>query len=636
MRTKEFYVFPYEIVPQGSKVILYAMGKVGRCFYDQLTKIKYCDIVACVDKHANSEVETKYNIQLPDVIQRYVYDYIVISVESDTLASQIQRDLCQNYGVDPEKCVYVNERRVITQTVAYKLEDALCDRKIFKEALSNYWVNESRVGEFFSEWIYSIKWFDSEKKKEITDYFASFLDEENTRNNILIYRFLYECQLLNDQIFECYLQDLKKLNRTEEKVWGLYDISIMELNNPFLRYSDFYRDKRMIIESCFDEIDIKKDRVKPINNRIAIICMELRGEGSSHNGLIIPYANEMDKQGIQVGIFPLDLHRYRLGDTFIPPVNPMEMNSRVFKSYHQEAINKSIDIFYTNGDSLLDRTSNILQQMIEFSPMAVLDFCGEYSYFSGKIKQYFKVIAMPMRGYCTSSACDLYFCRNLELCLEENEKYHSVEKEQMVEALICSDPVLAKETFRRKDYGIDDSAFVITTVGGRLNSEVTPEFCDVLCDFLEKNEDALWILVGGKWPYYLNDSERCSKLCDEKRIIKWGYEYDLVGFYEGICDVYWNPDRTGAGGSMGSAMRCGLPLVTTRFPSDVLPRLGIENAIDGGYAECKEYVQRLHDDKDFYNEKSNLMKSRMQISSISEYIKLLVNKAREISGCMEG
>ena len=74
-----------------------------------------------------------------------------------------------------------------------------------------------------------------------------------------------------------------------------------------------------------------------------------------------------------------------------------------------------------------------------------------------------------------------------------------------------------------------------------------------------------------------------EKLVLEGRIIKWGYENDLIGFYNGICDVYWNPNRMGAGGSIGSAMRCGLPIVTTNFPSDVLPRLGLENVVDGDY-----------------------------------------------------
>ncbi|MBE5837073.1 glycosyltransferase [Butyrivibrio sp.] len=635
MRTKEFYVFPYERIPKGSRIIIYAMGKVGRSFFDQLTTINYCEIVACVDKHANSEVETKYNIVLPTEIQRYNYDYIVISVESDALAGQIKRELCQTYGVDPAKCVYLSDRKIIAQTVVYSLTSALNDRKIMNEALSNYWVNESRVSDFFFEWIEEIKGLDLEEKEKIRDYIISFADGTNYKNNILIYRFLYESRLLNEEIFRQYLADIKQLSRTDEKVWSLFDISIMELNYSSLRYPDFYCDKRAIIKSCFDEVEVPTNSYKADGKRIAIICMELRGEGSSHNGLIIPYANELDRQGIKVGIFPLDLHRYRLGETFMQPINPMEMNSKLFKEYHDESINKNIDIYYPVGEDMIERATNTLKWMVDFSPMTVLDFCGEYSYFSGKINQLFKVIAMPMRGYCTSSACDLYFCRNLELCEKENEKYHSVNKEQMVEALICSIPVLAQHQFVRKDYGIADNAFVITTVGGRLNSEATPEFCEVVCDFLEDNDDACWILVGGKYPKYLNDNERCIRLCDEKKIVKWGYEYDLVGFYEGICDVYWNPDRTGAGGSMGSAMRCGLPLVTTRFPSDVLPRLGLENAVNGGYVECKKYVQKLHDDKDFYLQRSKLMKDRMQISSIETYIKLLISKSREISGCVE-
>ena len=85
-------------------------------------------------------------------------------MNSDALAGQIKGELVRDYGVDPDKLIYVKDRRVIPQTVVYIWEDALKNRDVFDEALSNYWVNESRVGEFFSEWIWEIIHCDDKKK----------------------------------------------------------------------------------------------------------------------------------------------------------------------------------------------------------------------------------------------------------------------------------------------------------------------------------------------------------------------------------------------------------------------------------------------------------------------------------------
>ena len=238
-----------------------------------------------------------------------------------------------------------------------------------------------------------------------------------------------------------------------------------------------------------------------------------------------------------------------------------------------------------------------------------------------------------MRGYCSSGVFDLYFARHLTICLTENEIYHSVQPNQMVEALVCSEPINSKHQFKKADYDIKEDCFVITTVGSRLDSELTEEFCRTVCVFLDNNDDSCWIIVGEKYPKFFE--ENYKTYINRGQIIKWGYEYDLIGFYEGICDVYWNPDRMGAGGSMGSAMRCGIPIITRDFPSDILPRLGIENAIRGDYNDCRKYVQSLHDDKEFYKTKSELMKNRMTISSISNYVELLIKKAGELSAVGE-
>ena len=181
--------------------------------------------------------------------------------------------------------------------------------------------------------------------------------------------------------------------------------------------------------------------------------------------------------------------------------------------------------------------------------------------------------------------------------------------------------------YRREDYGIAEDAFIITTVGERLKNELTIEFVDCVCGFLIENPETVWILVGEKIGNYAK--ENYHELFENRQIMEWGYEKNLLSFYA-LCDIYWNPARMGAGGSIAGAMRCGLPIVTTDFPSDILPRIGRENVICGGYTECRTYVEKLFFDSALYKEKSELMKARMQVSGIPEYVQILLDVGEKL------
>ena len=135
-----------------------------------------------------------------------------------------------------------------------------------------------------------------------------------------------------------------------------------------------------------------------------------------------------------------------------------------------------------------------------------------------------------------------------------------------------------------------------------------------------------WILVGGNSRYI---EEKYMDLLLNKKIIIWGYEKELTSFYP-MCDVYWNPDRTGAAGSISRAMRCGLPIIITNFPSDILPYIGKENVIDGDYEACKEYAENLYTDREFYEEKSKLMKERTEMMVGTQHITKLLEVGEKL------
>ncbi len=99
------YLFPYELVSQGSSVVLYGAGTVGRDFYRQITKNHYCDIVLWVDSNYEM-IDIPYgHVKNPDTILREQYDYIVVGVSRRNIALDIIGQL-KDMGVLAKKIIW--------------------------------------------------------------------------------------------------------------------------------------------------------------------------------------------------------------------------------------------------------------------------------------------------------------------------------------------------------------------------------------------------------------------------------------------------------------------------------------------------------------------------------------------------
>lgn len=628
MRFNEIFIFPFEKVRRDSAIIIYGMGNVGKSFYNQVATLGYCNVVATADKEADKWGVTHYNTIWPEQIKEYAYDFIVIAVASQVVAEQIKKDLINKYNVPEEKVVFVPNRRVPISLSSTDLSQWLNSVDIMKAELEQFW--RERIGDItyftnITDEICRLSAEHQDKKIEaIGTFFRDYLHDDNEiKNKIVILRLLYLTGCFDAELMQMFMHYVSKLEDFDARMWLLYDISLIEGNEQESRYADYYTDKRQLMKEnatfYYDVAEVESRN--ETNNRVAIISFTMGNERSSHNALVVPYANEMIKQGCEVTIFPMDLFRYRYGECFVQPIVPLEQRAKEHQEIHRKLLDCKVQLHYNEGESIKERIHNLMDALIAYNPSVVYDLCGEYSFLSPLINQLFYVVALPLRGYASSSCFDIYMCRDKEICMAENAYYHSVEESQMVEALVCSQAPSAQKEYKRRDYSIPEDAFVITTVGERLKNELTPEFVDCVCAFLRENPRACWILVGEKIGSYVKSYN--ADLFQNRQIIEWGYERNLSGFYA-LCDVYWNPRRMGAGGSIASAMRCGVPIVTTTFPSDILPRLGKENAIDGDYFECKKHVEKLYCDKVFYLQRSELMKSRMQISSVTEYVQKLL------------
>lgn len=103
------YIFPYELVKAGSKVVIYGAGVVGRCYYNCLKSGSYAEVAALVDKNWSGMADTAYEVYPPDRILEIPYDVVIIAVEPEELYRNI-RDELKELGVEDEKIIWKKPR----------------------------------------------------------------------------------------------------------------------------------------------------------------------------------------------------------------------------------------------------------------------------------------------------------------------------------------------------------------------------------------------------------------------------------------------------------------------------------------------------------------------------------------------
>lgn len=98
------YLFPYDVIPQNSNIILYGAGNVGISYMEQNDKYHFCNIILWVDKKAEELCGSK-NVYLPTEIKKYKYDYILIAVHVPELAKEIMEEL-EEMGIGSDKIIW--------------------------------------------------------------------------------------------------------------------------------------------------------------------------------------------------------------------------------------------------------------------------------------------------------------------------------------------------------------------------------------------------------------------------------------------------------------------------------------------------------------------------------------------------
>lgn len=103
------YLFPFEKIPEGSRVLIYGAGLTGQEYLRQIEMTKYCQIIGFLDRKMSKESQFKIPIYNPEMVNDIEYDFIVVAINNSTYYNDMCETLIKQ-GVEQEKIVYVGLR----------------------------------------------------------------------------------------------------------------------------------------------------------------------------------------------------------------------------------------------------------------------------------------------------------------------------------------------------------------------------------------------------------------------------------------------------------------------------------------------------------------------------------------------
>ena len=109
MSSLDRFLFPFEKVPKGSRIIIYGAGKKGQTYLRQMLLTGYCEVVAMADKGYASYGQMVVPVCAPQDIHTYVFDYVVIALSTVSYQNEFFSVL-ENQGISENRIIYQKNR----------------------------------------------------------------------------------------------------------------------------------------------------------------------------------------------------------------------------------------------------------------------------------------------------------------------------------------------------------------------------------------------------------------------------------------------------------------------------------------------------------------------------------------------
>ena len=108
------YLFPFEKVPPGAKIIIYGAGVLGQEYLKQIRITNYCQVVGFVDKNFADYQTSAVPVYAPDKVGELSFDYAVIALRGSFGVPAVKKVL-REHDVVEDKIICVLERNIEAQ-----------------------------------------------------------------------------------------------------------------------------------------------------------------------------------------------------------------------------------------------------------------------------------------------------------------------------------------------------------------------------------------------------------------------------------------------------------------------------------------------------------------------------------------
>lgn len=92
------FLFPFEEIPAGSKIVIYGAGILGQAYLQRLLISRYCDVVGMVDRNYKKYSSSAVEVFSPTQIHALVFDYILLAVRGYTGTLDIKKQIAAQRG----------------------------------------------------------------------------------------------------------------------------------------------------------------------------------------------------------------------------------------------------------------------------------------------------------------------------------------------------------------------------------------------------------------------------------------------------------------------------------------------------------------------------------------------------------
>ena len=362
-------------------------------------------------------------------------------------------------------------------------------------------------------------------------------------------------------------------------------------------------------------------------NRVVIITEQLLSpETHSPTKIVMRFAEVLKKAGYEVFILICPSNRVLPREQWINTWGYHGETERTHAIMQVSGVEVETFWFPMTGCNIQDY-EDMLSMVYEWNPLFVLNM-GVNNPVADLPQLFTTVAAMDMTIDCPVSEAEIlirYTRRELQYERQYEMELKSCQTQIFMEEKLPAIIEKPQRKYRRLELGLPQDKFLIAIVGNRLDTEINPQFMQVMRRILREQTDAAFVIIGQveKLPEYLSDK------IFQNRVYYLGYCRDLSGAYS-VLDLYLNPGRLGGGWSGAIALASGLPVVT--LPEcDVAYNVGENFTVDNYEALIKEVAHYMTDTEFYHKRRKQAFQTAETYGKdkMEQYVTKLFAKIRE-------